>query len=70
MKNYDHVNNTFTMNEECEIKILTVSNDTLLNGMTVNHFSVFTAPLLKAFVKVRMTEDLTSLKESDVPKKG
>ena len=69
IKKYDNLNNTFTLNEDCENKLLTVSNNTLLNDMTVNHFSVVTAPLLKAFMKVRMIEDLTFLKESDVPKK-
>ena len=56
------------MNEEFENKLLTVSNNTLSNDMTVNNLSVVADPLLKAFVKVRMTKDLTSLKESDTPK--
>ena len=57
------------MNEECENKLITVSNNTILNDVAVNHFSVIMAPLLNTFVKVRMTEDLTFLKESDSPKR-
>ena len=57
------------MNEECE-KILTISNNALSNDVNVNHFSVIANPLLTAFIKVIMTEDLTYLKERDAPQKG
>ena len=61
--------NTFAMNEECENKMFTLSNNTPLYDMTVDHLSSSTDPFLKAFVKVRITEDLTSLKDVDTPKK-
>ena len=57
-------------NKNVKKKLLTISNNALLNDITVNYFSIIMAPLLKAFIKVIMTEDLTSLNESEPPKKG
>ena len=37
--------------------------------MTVDHFYKVTAPLLKTFINVRITEDLSTLKETDAHKK-
>ena len=70
IKKCDDVNHTFTINEEYENKLLTVSNSNLMNDMTINNFYVIAALLMKDFIKVRMTEDLNSLEESDVPKRG
>lgn len=46
-------------------------NDSSCHMLTVNHFSDrnIKKNLLKAFVKVCMTEDLTTLKEKDLPSK-
>ena len=40
-----------------------------MNDMTVNYFPNITASLLKAFIKVRIAENLSSLKDTDAPKK-
>ena len=39
--------------------------------MTIEYFNKVTLPLLKAFVKVRTTNDLSTLKDEDIhSKKG
>ena len=69
IKKYDNIINTFTINEEFENTLFRLYNNTLLNDMTINHFSIIAAPLIKAFIKVRIAEDLTYLKDYDTTKK-
>ena len=66
---HDNVINIFTINKACENKLFTSSNGTPLNDMVVNHFSRVVATLLKAFIKVGIVEDPSSLKDVDALKK-
>ena len=58
------------MNEECKNTLLILHNNILLSGMIVNNFSHISSPLLKAFIKVRIEEESSSLKNADAPKKN
>ena len=68
-KKFDNFNNTFKLKEECEQTLVTVSSNSSCNDMTAYHFCKAEAPLLKAFKNVMKTNDLSTLKETDVLKK-
>ena len=60
-----------TLNDECEKALMKASNNLPCHLLTVNHFinRDLTKATLKDFVKVILTEDLSTLKENNLTNK-
>ena len=68
-KKIDNLSSDFKSSEKCEQKSVIVLSRVSHDSMTACNFYKVAAPLLKALENVRITEDLTALKETGTPKK-